>query len=61
MTEYANGGIVYGPRDPDDDSIPAFFGGGCAIVPSDALRRYGREFLAALGNIEPENVHAIDE
>jgi hypothetical protein len=45
---YATGGIIHGPRDPDDDTVEVFISPGCAYLPPDVVEHYRPELLAAL-------------
>jgi len=53
------GGTVTGPGAPTSDSVPARLSDGCVYVTPELLDHAGVELLPQLGDVLPENVHAV--
>src|SRR5262245_55829784 len=45
---FARGGVVRGPSDPSDDSVPYTLSHGHAYVSAETARYYGADFLRAV-------------
>lgn len=55
---YARGGVIRGPSDRADDSIPFMLSDGHAWIPAAAVKRYGEELLREIGGVD--HVHPLD-
>jgi len=59
---FATGGLIsHGPRDPQDDTIPAFLSAGCVFGADRAKELYGSEFIEGLNVMSAEDARKETE